>query len=84
MNVPMSHSGLSGIQVSRLDVTLQKAGNGVELAWHGNPSQEFVVYRCTSPKFDRCDVAGIVRGTKWVDSGKETAPVVFYRVEPKA
>jgi hypothetical protein len=29
-------------------------------------------------------VAGIVKGTKWVDSGKETAPVVFYRVEKKA
>jgi hypothetical protein len=71
-----------------LDVSLEKAGQGVELAWRGNPSQEFVVYRCTSPKFDprfgECSVAGVVKGTRWVDSGKEAAPVVFYRVEPKA
>jgi hypothetical protein len=76
------------IRNSSPEVTLAKAGQGVELAWSGNPSQEFVVYRCTSPKFDprfgECSVAGVVKGTRWVDSGKETAPVVFYRVEPKA
>ncbi len=67
-----------------LPVTLGKDGQNVELAWKGNPGEEYVIYRCTSPRFDQCGVAGVVKGTKWTDTGKEQAPVVFYKVEPKA
>lgn len=79
-----SHSGSTGIQGSSPEVTLSKAKNGVELEWTGSPQKEYVVYRCTTPKFDQCSVAGTVKGTQWNDTGSDTAPVVFYKVEPKA
>jgi hypothetical protein len=66
------------------DITIQKAPKGVELAWTGSPQKEYVVYRCTSPKFDQCSVAGTVKGNQWNDTGSDRAPVVFYKVEPKA
>ena len=66
------------------EISIQKAGKAVELAWTGNPKEEYIVYRCTSPKFDRCAVAGVVKGTQWKDTGSDNAPVVFYKVEPKA
>jgi hypothetical protein len=66
------------------EISIQKAPKGVELAWTGSPQKEYVVYRCTSPKFDRCSVAGTVKGNQWNDTGSDSAPVVYYRVEPKA
>ena len=82
-SIPNSQYAIRNSQ-SPIAVSLEKAGQNVELAWKGNPHEEYVVYRCTSPRFDQCGVAGIVRGSTWVDRGKETAPVVFYRVEPKS
>ncbi len=65
------------------DIALEKAAGGVELKWNGDPSGEYVIYRCTSPRFDRCNVAGVVKGTQWTDREAGSAPLVFYRVEPK-
>ena len=75
---------IKGSSEPGLDVSLAKSGHGVELAWTGNPKGEYVIYRCTSPKFDQCSIAGVVKGTQWEDDGKNSSPVVFYRVEPKA
>ena len=69
-------------------VTLAKSGQGVELAWTGNPRGEYVVYRCTSPKFDprvgECSVAAVVKGTRWMDSEPGSRTITYYRVEPNA
>ena len=82
-SIPNSQFAIRNSQ-SPIAVSLEKAGQNVELAWKGSPREEYVVYRCTSPRFDQCGVAGIVKGTRWIDTGKEQAPVVFYRVEPKS
>ena len=66
------------------DIALEKERGAVKLKWEGNPYKEYVIYRCTSPRFDRCDVAGIVKGTQWTDPEAGSAPLVFYRVEPKS
>jgi hypothetical protein len=73
----------SDIPHSSPDISIQKAPKGVELAWTGSAEKEYVVYRCTSPKFDQCSVAGTVKGNQWNDTGSDSAPVVFYKVEPK-
>jgi len=69
---------------SPVDVTLQKAPAGVELAWSGDPRGQYVVYRCTSPRFDACGVARVVKGTSWVDREGGRASVVYYKVEPRS
>ena len=74
----------SEIRNSSPDVTLAKSGHGVELAWTGNPKGEYVVYRCTSPKFDQCSIAGVVKGTRWMDSEPGSPIIIYYRVEPNA
>ena len=74
----------SEIRNASPDVTLAKSGHGVELAWTGNPKGEYVVYRCTSPKFDQCSIAGVVKGTRWMDSEPGSPIIIYYRVEPNA
>jgi len=82
---PSPHLAVPGTKdVVDVTVGLSKAGKNVELAWTGSPQKEYVVYRCTSPKFDQCSVAGTVKGNQWNDTGSDSAPVVFYKVEPKA
>lgn len=83
--VPSSppHLLTSSLPHKPAEVTLSKDPNGVELKWQGDPSKDYVVYRCTSPRFDDCDVAGVVKGTKWTDREADRAPLVFYKVEPK-
>ena len=71
-------------QAKPLEITVQKADDGVDLAWNGNSRSEYVVYRCTSPRFDVCSTAGVVKGTRWSDSGHAQARLVFYKVEPVA
>ena len=66
------------------DISLTKKEGGVELKWSGASDREYVIYRCTSPRFDRCDVAGVVKGTEWTDREAGAAPLVFYKVEPKS
>ncbi|MGA9753094.1 MAG: hypothetical protein WBS54_15030 [Acidobacteriota bacterium] len=65
------------------DIALEKEGSAVKLKWEGDPYKEYVIYRCTSPRFDGCDVAGIVKGTQWTDQEAHKGPVLFYKVEPK-
>lgn len=64
------------------DLTLSKVDHLVEVAWQGNKNGEYVVYRCTSPKFDQCSLADRVKGTTWVDTANEPG-ITYYRVEPK-
>jgi hypothetical protein len=64
------------------DLTLSKVDHLVEVAWQGDKNGEYVVYRCTSPKFDQCSLADRVKGTKWVDTASEPG-IIYYRVEPK-
>jgi hypothetical protein len=64
------------------DLTLSKVDHLVEVAWQGNKNGEYVVYRCTSPKFDQCSLADRVKGTTWVDTANEPG-IIYYRVEPK-
>ncbi len=66
------------------DISLAKKDGGIELQWKGAPDQEYVIYRCTSPRFDACARVGTVRGTTWTDTSSSSAPVLFYRVEPRA
>ena len=66
------------------DISLTKKDGGIELQWRGAPDQEYVIYRCTSPRFDACARVGTVRGTTWTDTSSSSAPVLFYRVEPRA
>lgn len=68
---------------SPTQIDLAKSGTGVRLAWEGDADAQYVIYRCTSPRFDTCTVAGEVRGTQWVDREANTAPLVFYKVEPR-
>jgi len=65
------------------DISLTKKEGGIELQWKGSPGQEYVIYRCTSPRFDACARVGIVRGTTWTDTSASSAPILFYRVEPR-
>ena len=84
LQVPDPLQVTSPLQVpDPLQVTIQKAQNGVELAWSGSPKKEYVVYRCTSPKFDVCSAVEVVKGNRW--SGDETGRerLVFYKVEPR-
>jgi hypothetical protein len=64
------------------DLTLSKVDHLVEVAWQGDKNGEYVVYRCTSPKFDQCSLADRVKGTTWVDTANEPG-IIYYRVEPK-
>ncbi len=65
-------------------ITLAKIDHSVAIRWKGSPENEYAVYRCTSPKFDKCSLAGVVKGTHWID--KVATPVsgenrvVYYRV----
>jgi hypothetical protein len=65
------------------DLTLSKVDHLVEVAWQGNKNGEYVVYRCTSPKFDQCSLADRVKGTTWVDTANEPG-ITYYMVEPTA
>jgi len=71
-------------RVSRPDISVAKEADAVQVSWKGDPSKDYIVYRCTSPRFDQCSIAGAVKGTKWTDRGAERASLVFYKVEPKA
>jgi len=66
-----------------VDVRVARHGKGVVVTWQGDPSGEYVVYRCTSPRFDACSTAGVVRGDRWVDREPGRAPIVFYKVEAR-
>ena len=65
------------------DISLTKKDGGIELQWKGASDQEYVIYRCTSPRFDQCSIADIVRGTQWTDKESSSASLLFYRVEPR-
>jgi hypothetical protein len=64
-------------------LTLSKVDHLVEVAWQGDKNGEYVVYRCTSPKFDQCSLADRVKGTTWVDTANEPG-IIYYMVEPTA
>jgi hypothetical protein len=83
--VPSSPTRLLAFSPTRESpgVTLSKSPKGVELKWQGEPGKDYVVYRCTSPRFDTCSRAAEVKGTKWTDREADDAPLVFYKVEPK-
>jgi len=66
-----------------VDVQVARHDKGVVVTWQGDPSGEYVVYRCTSPRFDTCSTASVVRGDRWVDREPSRAPIVFYRVEAR-
>jgi len=66
-----------------VDVQVARHDKGVVVTWQGDPSGEYVVYRCTSPRFDTCSTAGVVRGDRWVDREPSRAPIVFYKVEAR-
>lgn len=64
------------------EVTLSKTDHSVELAWQGQEVCEYIVYRCSSPRFDGCSVAARVKGTSWVDKEGGFGSIIFYRVAP--
>jgi hypothetical protein len=66
-----------------VDVQVAKHDKGVVVTWQGDPSGEYLVYRCTSPRFDTCSTADVVRGDRWVDREPSRAPIVFYKVEAR-
>jgi len=66
-----------------VDVQVAKHDKGVVVTWQGDPSGEYLVYRCTSPRFDTCSTASVVRGDRWVDREPSRAPIVFYKVEAR-
>jgi len=66
-----------------VDVQVARHHKGIVLTWQGDPSGEYVVYRCTSPRFNTCSTAGVVRGDRWVDRDPARAPIVFYKVEAR-
>jgi hypothetical protein len=65
------------------DLTLSRVDHLVEVAWQGDKNGEYVIYRCTSPKFDQCSLADRVKGTTWVDTANEPG-ITYYMVEPTA
>jgi hypothetical protein len=70
-----------------LPVTLAKVDDSVAVRWTGNPGDEFEVYRCESPTFETCSLAGRVQGTSWVDSGLDgpgaSGTITYYKVVPR-
>jgi len=64
-----------------VDVQVTMHDQRIVVTWRGAPSGEYVVYRCTSPRFDACSTAGVVKGDRWVDREPSRAPIVFYKVE---
>lgn len=82
--IPSSFSTLRHQEVAPT-VTLAKAGKTVAVQWDGPSAGEYEVYRCSSPRFDQCSLAGVVKGTRWVDGDQDRSPspggVVYYRVE---
>ena len=66
-----------------VDVQVARHDKGVVVTWQGDPSGEYVVYRCTSPRFDACSPPGVVKGDRWVDREPSQNPIVFYKVEAR-
>ena len=67
-------------------ISLARVDHSVALKWKAKPGEKYEVYRCTSPKFDRCSLAAVVSGDRWVDVDDGGAKVVYYKVvgcEPK-
>ena len=61
-------------------IRMVKVDNSLEISWDGEG--DFIVYKCDSPKFDKCSVADIVSGNRYIDKDDNSAKIVFYRIEP--
>jgi len=68
---------------STTDLSLSRVDHSVAITWEGNPDAEYVVYRCSSPRFDSCALADRVKGTQWVDPAQDSGTITFYKVEPR-
>lgn len=83
VSAPAPSPRLTAAPVRGEAVTLAKKDGHIALNWPGRKNGEYVVYRCTSPRFDTCSIAEVVKGNQWVDREPLPAPVVFYRVVRK-
>jgi hypothetical protein len=83
-----AHRGVKTLHSPDLPVTLAKVDHSVAVQWAGNPKDEFEVYRCESPTFEACSLAGRVQGTSWVDPGLDgpgaSGTITFYKVVPRS
>lgn len=61
-------------------IRINKVDHSLEITWDGEG--DYVVYKCDSPKFDRCSVAEVVSGNRYLDRNEDSAKIVYYRVEP--
>jgi len=59
---------------------IQKLDHSLEISWEGDG--EFIVYKCDSPKFDKCSFADVVSGNRYLDKDDNSAKIVYYRIEP--
>ena len=70
-----------------LPVSVVKLDHSVAIEWNGDNSEEYEVYRCSTPKFETCSLVDEVRGTSWVDRGLDTlsnaSTIVYYQVVPR-
>ena len=71
-----------------LPVTLAKVDHSVAIQWQGAENGEYEVYRCDTPTFEACSLAGTVQGTSWVDPGLDggsgSATITYYKVVPRS
>ncbi len=64
----------------QFQIKMTKIDHSLEIRWDGEG--EFVVYKCESPEFDRCSVADVVSGNRYLDRDDNSAKIVYYRIEP--
>lgn len=58
---------------------LQKVNDQVKLSWNGDPSDEYRIYKGTTPA--ALKPVESVRGKQWIDRAPDSSPITFYRVE---
>lgn len=78
---PLSGEDKGGVStLSTTPIKFQKVDHSLEISWEGEG--EFIIYKCDSPKFDKCSVADVVEGNRYLDKDDNSAKIIYYRVEP--
>ncbi|MFB3851564.1 MAG: hypothetical protein ACE14Q_06545 [Acidobacteriota bacterium] len=78
---PLSGEDKGGVStLSTTPIKFQKVDHSLEISWEGEG--EFIIYKCDSPKFDKCSVADVVEGNRYLDKDDNSATIIYYRVEP--
>jgi len=62
-------------------IDMRAEGGTVRLAWTDGRGKPYRVYKSTDPRQLGWGPAQEVKGTQWVDSEPDSAPIVYYRVE---